>query len=339
MQHKILSLPIKQESDVMVASVQTMKIAEKNGMKAVESTMCATAVSELATNIIRYAEYGEIRLYYDDGALYVEAVDQGPGITDVEQAMQEGHSGGTGLGMGLSGVARIMDSMEIETTVGKGTRIRSCKVSSRQRASRRSALSYHSNDIDEAICVQPYPGEHVSGDGVLMLKQAKYHFIALWDVSGHGKEAHELSKGVEVFMRARCEKAPHIVLRDVHEKFRGTRGLVAVLARLNPVTGWLDYAGVGNVSLLHVHEGQMNRLVLQEGVMGYQIRTPIAKRLQLKAGDTLIMHSDGIRTIREAVDLTNLPNARALLDKLMRDFRAEQVDDTSCMVLRYRSKA
>jgi len=335
MQHNTVSVAIRQESDVMMASMSAMRMAEKSGMSAVESTMCATAVSELATNIVRYADKGEILLRYEQDILHVIAKDHGPGIADVDLAMQEGHSGGTGLGMGLSGVARIMDSMHIETSASMGT----CVTASKAKA-RKVHITPMSMEpvkrLDDALLVRPIPGEHVSGDGALSLDIPSYRLMVLWDVSGHGDEAHELSNKVAKFIRLRSEKAPHILLRDLHEKFRGTRGLVAVVARLSPTSGWLEYAGIGNVSLLHLHSDGMRRLALQEGVIGYQIRTPKSERLKLHKGDTLIMHSDGIHTIREGLEVFKYTTAAALSKTIIESHTAQQADDASCLVLRYR---
>ena len=90
----------------------------------------AIAVSELATNLLRYAEHGEIvsRVIHDDGGIgiEVESRDRGPGIADLPQAMCEGFSTAGGLGHGLSGAKRMMDDFQIESGPS-GTHIRACK--------------------------------------------------------------------------------------------------------------------------------------------------------------------------------------------------------------------
>jgi len=345
MKHNQLTIAITHESEVMMASMSAIRMAEKAGMSAVECTMCATAVSELATNIMRYADEGKILLHFEKDTFHITAKDHGPGIADVDLAMQEGHSGGTGLGMGLPGVARMMDNMNIETSVGMGTCVTVSKIKHHQIKAaplitkpnlKLKGTKATVKRLDDALLVRPAPGEQVSGDGILSIDIPSYHFMALWDVSGHGDNAHKLSEKVERFIRQHCEKEPHTLLREVHEKFRGTRGLVAVIARLSPTSGWLEYAGVGNVSLLHVHAHGMRRLALQEGIIGYQIRTPKSERLQLHKGDTLIMHSDGIQTIREALQVYRYTTANELLKTIFKNHTARQADDASCLVLRYR---
>ena len=87
--------------------------------------MIATAISEIARNITSYAGRGEVRvgLQYRDGrqALVVRAEDDGPGIVDIERALEDGYSTGRGLGLGLPGARRLMDRLIVESAPGKGT--------------------------------------------------------------------------------------------------------------------------------------------------------------------------------------------------------------------------
>ena len=89
--------------------------------------MIATAISEIARNITSYAGRGEIRVGVQDRegrpALVVRADDQGPGIVDVDRALEEGYSTGRGLGLGLPGARRLMDRMIVDSVPGRGTTI------------------------------------------------------------------------------------------------------------------------------------------------------------------------------------------------------------------------
>ena len=102
-------------------------MARALGFGLVDQSRIATAVSELARNVVRYANdgRGEAQIRSIEGTdrvgLEVVVVDDGPGIADVEKAMQAGYTSGTGLGMGLPGARRLMDEMEIASTVGRGT--------------------------------------------------------------------------------------------------------------------------------------------------------------------------------------------------------------------------
>lgn len=93
--------------------------------------LIASAVSELSTNIIRYAGSGSISLNrirnHETQGIEVVARDQGPGIPDIAEALKENYSTGKGLGLGLPSVRRIMDEFEIRSDPGRGTRIRAVK--------------------------------------------------------------------------------------------------------------------------------------------------------------------------------------------------------------------
>lgn len=90
-------------------------------------TVIATAISEVARNIVAYAVRGEIVLSpIQDGqrrGMMVVARDEGPGIPDIERAMEDGYSTGKGLGLGLPGARRLMDEFEIVSQVGRGTAV------------------------------------------------------------------------------------------------------------------------------------------------------------------------------------------------------------------------
>jgi serine/threonine-protein kinase RsbT len=102
-------------------------MAKDAGFSGSDLTLIATAISELARNIIVYAVRGEIILDITSESgrtgIVVIAQDDGPGIPDIEQAMQDGYSTGNSLGLGLPGARRLMDEFNIKSTVGKGTTI------------------------------------------------------------------------------------------------------------------------------------------------------------------------------------------------------------------------
>jgi serine/threonine-protein kinase RsbT len=102
-------------------------MAAELGFSATDSTLIATAISELARNIVSYARKGEITLKTIHGSsrhgILVVASDDGPGIPDVLQAMRDGFSTSGSLGLGLPGVRRLMDEFQIASQPGRGTTV------------------------------------------------------------------------------------------------------------------------------------------------------------------------------------------------------------------------
>ena len=123
-----ITIPIRHESDIVAARREGRTLGAQLGFTSGELTVIATAISEVARNIVVYAKMGEIRvgIEHDNGGrkgLVVVAQDDGPGIKDLERAMRDGFSSAGGLGLGLPGARRLMDEFEIVSEVGKGTKL------------------------------------------------------------------------------------------------------------------------------------------------------------------------------------------------------------------------
>jgi serine/threonine-protein kinase RsbT len=116
---------IDDESGILQARTVSRELANDLGFDGTSQTLIATAISELARNILKYAHRGEIvlRSATRNGArgITVVASDEGPGIADLAQAMTDGFSTGRGLGLGLPGTKRLMDDFDLISEVGKGT--------------------------------------------------------------------------------------------------------------------------------------------------------------------------------------------------------------------------
>jgi serine/threonine-protein kinase RsbT len=122
---------IRTDADVVTARQEARAMGAALGFSSTDLTLLATAISEVARNITTYAGEGEVllRVLQDGGRAGIEVVasDEGPGIADVELAMQDGYTTGNGLGLGLPGTRRLVDDFELDTTPGAGTRIRLIK--------------------------------------------------------------------------------------------------------------------------------------------------------------------------------------------------------------------
>ncbi len=120
-------MPIRSESDIVTTRRTVREVARELGFGITDVTRIVTATSELARNVVLYAGSGVIRWRQlgISGKVGVELTleDNGPGIANIEQVMQEGYTTSGGLGLGLPGTKRLMDEFEIASEVGRGTRI------------------------------------------------------------------------------------------------------------------------------------------------------------------------------------------------------------------------
>jgi len=118
---------INSDQDIVVARQKGRVLASELGFSSGDATLIATAISELARNIVSYARTGEIKLKAIQGSsrigILVVASDAGPGIIDIRQALRDGFSTSGSLGLGLPGVRRLMDEFEITSRPGKGTMV------------------------------------------------------------------------------------------------------------------------------------------------------------------------------------------------------------------------
>jgi serine/threonine-protein kinase RsbT len=122
-----IQVPINSDQDIVAARQKGRSLAAALGFSSGDATLIATAISELARNIITYAKSGEIRLTVINGSarqgIQLVAHDQGPGIRDVQQALRDGFSTSGSLGLGLPGVKRLVDEFEIVSEENRGTTV------------------------------------------------------------------------------------------------------------------------------------------------------------------------------------------------------------------------
>ena len=122
-----LRVAIASDADLVPARAEARALATELGFTRTDATLIATAVSEVARNIVVHVGAGEIRMSAlveeQRRGLRVIAVDEGPGIRDIDQALEHGVTSHRGLGLGLSGARRLMDDFEIRTLTPGGTTV------------------------------------------------------------------------------------------------------------------------------------------------------------------------------------------------------------------------
>ena len=122
-----MKVEIKTTEDIITSRSVAKEMAKEMGFGIVDQTKIATAISELTRNIILYAGQGRVDIKAIAAAnrkgLEIICEDQGPGIADINLAMQDGFSTSKGLGMGLPGAKRPMDEFDLQAERGKGTKV------------------------------------------------------------------------------------------------------------------------------------------------------------------------------------------------------------------------
>lgn len=119
---------IEREDDVYMASTIGKKVSEEYGLSKSQQTKLVVSIMELTRNIVFYAGKGELFIKpIPSYGIEIIAIDQGPGIPNLDQILNNTFPSKTGLGLGISGVKRLMDEFEISSSINKGTKIRAIK--------------------------------------------------------------------------------------------------------------------------------------------------------------------------------------------------------------------
>jgi serine/threonine-protein kinase RsbT len=120
-------IAIESDADVVTARQRARELAADLELSSTDQTLLATAISEVARNITTYAQRGEVLVSVvhdaDRRGIQVIARDDGPGIADLERALQDGYTTGGGLGLGLPGARRLVDDFSIDSAPGRGTTV------------------------------------------------------------------------------------------------------------------------------------------------------------------------------------------------------------------------
>jgi len=120
-------VPISSDADIVTARQEGRRLSSQLGFSSTDLTLIATAISEVARNICNYAGTGAMSLRLERNSnragIVVVATDDGPGIADLELAMQDGYSTAGSFGLGLPGARRLMDEFEVASEVGAGVTV------------------------------------------------------------------------------------------------------------------------------------------------------------------------------------------------------------------------
>jgi len=120
------TVPLASEPDIVVVRRRVREVAGQIGLSLVDQTKVITAASELARNTLIYGGGGSMQLESLNGprlGVRLTFKDNGPGIPDIELALRDGFTTGSGLGLGLGGTKRLVNEFDIESKVGQGTRV------------------------------------------------------------------------------------------------------------------------------------------------------------------------------------------------------------------------
>ncbi|MDY0745894.1 ATP-binding SpoIIE family protein phosphatase [Paucibacter sp. R3-3] len=339
--------------DLRMAASGVMGMASLARCSPLDLSQLATLVSELGSNILKYAGSGHIRVQtvQEDFRTGVEVVaeDNGPGIPDIAQAMQEHYSSSGTLGLGLSGVRRMVSEFHIDSEPGRGCRVRVQKWMAKPAALHKAAGPASSLPplpilptvpavaFDTAEINRPCYPESVSGDSTVVQPVAGGLLLGCIDASGHGPRAHALSTRLAQQLRAVAGTDMAHLLWLLHQSAVGTIGAAAAIAFVDTARSTLAFAGIGNIRIRCVGAVPWAG-ICRDGVLGERFPTPEVQQFQLHAGDVVLLYSDGIRETlsTQVLARAHLGTAAHIADNVLQH-GGKSTDDASCVVLKCRA--
>ena len=317
-------------SDIACARRAGQRLADELGFNEIRAGQLALIVTEAGTNILKHAGEGEIHIGPAQSAagtgIDVLALDDGPGIVDVDACLVDGMSTTGTSGNGLGALRRLSDEFDVYTQPGQGAAFFMRLW--------RDAPAPEPCGLEIGALWTPMAGEDECGDGWAVRCDARGATLLAADGLGHGPEAaRAAAAAVKALGRDKSAEAG-LLMEAAHEALRPTRGAALATARIDFDSDELRFAGVGNIAGCVIGDGR-RPLVSHNGIVGHNMRKVQEFVLPFAPGALCIMHSDGIQTQWDLARYPGLAGRSTVLiaAMLMRDFIRRR-DDAMVLVVR-----
>ena len=323
-------LQIGDASTIGAARRRSAGLAQSLGLAELDAGRLALVVTEASTNLVKHAGGGEIflRALEENGAVGVDmlALDRGPGIRNIGEALRDGFSTGGTPGTGLGAIARNASRFDLYSHAGGAAVL--AQIWPSGCASPKEAIEVGGINV-------PHPGESVSGDAWAVQYGADCVLLLVADGLGHGMLAADASRAAVDAFGKRRGASPAEALEEIHRALRSTRGAAVSIAALDRKRGQLGFAGIGNIAGVIVNGARSRSLVSHHGIVGTAVRRIQEFSYPWAAGDVLVLHSDGLGSHWSLDDYPGLAQRHPSLiaGVLYRDHRRGS-DDTAVAVLR-----
>ncbi|MBM7069742.1 ATP-binding protein [Actibacterium sp. 188UL27-1] len=300
------------------------------GLPQTRAEEIAIVTTEAATNALRHGGGGRILIQktplQTGMGLALIVVDDGPGIAHINTAMADGNSSRGSAGLGLGAIRRLSDRFDIWAEAGIGTVV-ACEFAGPSKDAAPGSLAI----AGLTVC---HPAETQCGDSWTARTSSSGTDIFLCDGLGHGPCAADAAKqAIEAFETE--HGLPADALSRLSRKLNGQRGVVAAAVRFHCNKSALSYGAVGNITTFVIREGETKRFPVRDGRLGGPPLTAYGETFDLCTGDIVVLHSDGLSTVRLS-DFKHSLFARSPLTiaatLLHRNFRGR--DDASIVVVR-----
>jgi anti-sigma regulatory factor (Ser/Thr protein kinase) len=287
-----LVFSINEVSEIAHVRREVSAVAKGLGFDEAKVGKVALIVTEACANVVKHAHSGEliVRELNGDGAagLEVLALDNGPGIANVANALRDGYSTAGTPGTGLGAVQRLSDEFDIQSSVGAGTAI-VARVWARQ------SHGGSSSQIQVGAVSCPKSGETFCGDAWAIQQHIGKCMIVVVDGLGHGQLASDAAQAALRVFHQRATWEPAAIIERAGGALRDTRGAAMAIAEMDLDNQVLRFCGVGNITgMLIAPNDRTHGLVSMNGTVGQPVRTIRQFTYPCPDGSIVIVHSDGL---------------------------------------------
>ena len=252
-------------------------------------------VAELTSNLLKFGERNRELLWktvQNKGEVAIEilALDKGPGISSIAQALEDGFSTSGTAGEGLGAVKRQSDYFELSSQPGQGTIVLS-------RIFKNDESPGAGNPFTFAALSIAKPNEKLCGDGYYIEYEPEKEVfnILIIDGLGHGEGAFLASQAAIDVYKTLPKDSPHETLRKIHAEIKKTRGGVAMVVKYGFKQEMLSFCGVGNITGKTINYQSSKFFPSFNGIVGHVLSSRIHNHeVPWERGNLLLLHSDGV---------------------------------------------
>jgi anti-sigma regulatory factor (Ser/Thr protein kinase) len=325
-------IPVIEESQVGFARRCVVEICQRISR---DETFCgkvAIVITEMARNLVRHGKGGEIviREVATPASVSLEllALDRGPGMRNIAECLRDGFSTAGTAGTGFGAIKRLSDRLEVFSQPGRGTVVwvRLCALDTCS-----ASHAFQSSGVSIAV-----EREEVCGDAWEIIETAGVLRAMVVDGLGHGLFAEQAAREAVAVFRSQPTTGVASTLKLVDQALTKTRGAAGAIMELCPAKGHVTAAGVGNISMRVLNNGESKSFGCDNGTLGTGVPKIREFTQPWMQGSVLVMHSDGVKTHWTLDDYPGLGRRHPGLvaGLLYRDFRRER-DDVTVIVVRH----
>jgi len=327
-------ISVSHSSDASIARHAARELSQAIGFSSIPCEEIVLVVSELASNLLQYAQEGVLVLSVVGDrprlGIQIESIDRGPGIPDVELAITDGFSTSGQLGNGLGTVNRLMDDLHINSRIHEdpGTHI-VCR-----RWLRVEPALVVPCPLQFGAASRSYPGMTLNGDAFAVKRWGQQALVVVIDGLGHGQYAHRAARTAQDYVNRHYDQSMPELFRGVGRACRATRGVVMAIARFDCDQDRLTFATVGNIEARLISHIPPGRFLVRRGIIGNNAPSPGVTEHRWRPDNILILHTDGLVTHWQWEDFPQLAGQSAtfIAQELLRKLAKENDDATVVVV-------